>query len=133
MLRQTRLTDPGGDAVRVECGDGPIWVVASEPLSDSGRQSPNRAAGRTPSVVRWLRSLSCRLVAQERRQLLDHVGGLPDDDRAHEPLVPEVEPEQVALDAIEPRRTTSSTPPSGSPSTCSWRSNIFVKNVATCS
>ena len=32
VLRQTRLTDPGGDAVRVECGDGPIWVVASEPL-----------------------------------------------------------------------------------------------------
>ena len=31
-LKQTRLTDPGGDAVRVECGDGPIWVVASEPV-----------------------------------------------------------------------------------------------------
>ena len=31
VLKQTRLTDPGGDAVRVECGDGPIWVVASEP------------------------------------------------------------------------------------------------------
>jgi methionyl-tRNA formyltransferase len=32
VLRQTRLTDPGGDAVRVECGDGPLWVVVSEPL-----------------------------------------------------------------------------------------------------
>jgi methionyl-tRNA formyltransferase len=31
VLLQTRLTDPGGDARRVECGDGPIWVVASEP------------------------------------------------------------------------------------------------------
>jgi methionyl-tRNA formyltransferase len=32
VLKQTRLTDPGADAVRVECGDGPLWVVASEPL-----------------------------------------------------------------------------------------------------
>jgi hypothetical protein len=31
VLLQTRLTDPGGDALRVECGDGPLWVVASEP------------------------------------------------------------------------------------------------------
>jgi methionyl-tRNA formyltransferase len=31
VLRQTRLTDPGGDARRVECGDGPIWIVASDP------------------------------------------------------------------------------------------------------
>ena len=31
VLLQTRLTDPGGGATRVECGDGPIWVVASEP------------------------------------------------------------------------------------------------------
>ena len=31
VVLQTRLTDPGGDARRVECGDGPIWVVASEP------------------------------------------------------------------------------------------------------
>ena len=29
---QTRLADPGGEARRVECGDGPIWVVASEPV-----------------------------------------------------------------------------------------------------
>ena len=29
VLLQTRLTDPGGDARRVECGDGPIWVVAA--------------------------------------------------------------------------------------------------------
>ncbi len=32
VLLQTRLTDPGGGATRVECGDGPIWVVASEPV-----------------------------------------------------------------------------------------------------
>ena len=32
VLLQTRLTDPGGEARRVECGDGPIWVVASEPV-----------------------------------------------------------------------------------------------------
>ena len=29
VLLQTRLTDPGDGARRVECGDGPIWVVAS--------------------------------------------------------------------------------------------------------
>ena len=32
VLLQTRLTDPGGGARRVECGDGPLWVVASEPV-----------------------------------------------------------------------------------------------------
>jgi methionyl-tRNA formyltransferase len=32
VLLQTRLSDPGGGARRVECGDGPLWVVASEPL-----------------------------------------------------------------------------------------------------
>ena len=32
VLLRTRLTDPGGGARRVECGDGPIWVVASEPV-----------------------------------------------------------------------------------------------------
>ncbi len=32
VLLQTRLTDPGHRARRVECGDGPIWVVASEPV-----------------------------------------------------------------------------------------------------
>jgi len=31
VLLQTRLADPGGEARRVECGDGPIWIVASEP------------------------------------------------------------------------------------------------------
>lgn len=30
VLLQTRLTDPGNGARRVECGDGPIWVVATE-------------------------------------------------------------------------------------------------------
>ena len=32
VLLQTRLSDPGGGARRVDCGDGPIWVVASEPV-----------------------------------------------------------------------------------------------------
>lgn len=32
VLLQTRLTDPGGGARRVECGDGPIWVVQHEPV-----------------------------------------------------------------------------------------------------
>ena len=31
VLLQTRLSDPGGGARRVVCGDGPIWIVASEP------------------------------------------------------------------------------------------------------
>jgi hypothetical protein len=29
---RTSLRDPGGGARRVECGDGPLWIVASEPL-----------------------------------------------------------------------------------------------------
>jgi methionyl-tRNA formyltransferase len=32
VLLQTRLTDPGGDARRVECVDEPIWVVQHEPV-----------------------------------------------------------------------------------------------------
>ena len=32
QLVRTSLRDPGGDARRVECGDGPLWIVASEPL-----------------------------------------------------------------------------------------------------
>jgi len=28
---RTSLTDSGDSARRVECGDGPIWVVESEP------------------------------------------------------------------------------------------------------
>lgn len=31
VVLRTRLTDPGGGARRVECGDGPIWIVATEP------------------------------------------------------------------------------------------------------
>ena len=31
-LLRTSLRDPGSGARRVECGDGPIWVVAHEPL-----------------------------------------------------------------------------------------------------
>ncbi len=30
VVLQTRLTDPGGVARRVECGDCPIWVTAAE-------------------------------------------------------------------------------------------------------
>lgn len=33
-LARTSLRDPGGDARRVECGDGPLWIVESETLSD---------------------------------------------------------------------------------------------------
>lgn len=32
VVLQTRLVDPGGEARRVECGDGAIWVIASEPV-----------------------------------------------------------------------------------------------------
>ncbi len=32
VVLETRLTDPGGGAMRVECGDGPVWVVATEPV-----------------------------------------------------------------------------------------------------
>jgi len=32
VVLETRLSDPGRGAVRVECGDGPIWVVAREPV-----------------------------------------------------------------------------------------------------
>lgn len=31
LLTRTSLTDPGGDARPVECADGPIWIVSSEP------------------------------------------------------------------------------------------------------
>jgi methionyl-tRNA formyltransferase len=31
-LVRTSLTDPGGDATRVEAGDGPLWVIEAEPL-----------------------------------------------------------------------------------------------------
>jgi methionyl-tRNA formyltransferase len=32
-LTRTSLVDPGGEARRVETGDGPLWVVSSEPLA----------------------------------------------------------------------------------------------------
>ncbi|MGZ8562751.1 MAG: methionyl-tRNA formyltransferase [Candidatus Limnocylindria bacterium] len=32
-LVRTSLTDPGGDAKRVETGDGPLWVVEAEPVA----------------------------------------------------------------------------------------------------
>jgi methionyl-tRNA formyltransferase len=31
-LVRTSLSDPGGDARRFECGDGPIWILAAEAL-----------------------------------------------------------------------------------------------------
>ena len=31
VVLETRLTEPDGEATRVECGDGPLWVVATEP------------------------------------------------------------------------------------------------------
>src|SRR5262245_1365574 len=31
-VRRTSLTDPGGGERRVECGDGPIWILESDPL-----------------------------------------------------------------------------------------------------
>lgn len=31
VVLQTRLTDPGDGARRVECGEGPIWVTSTEP------------------------------------------------------------------------------------------------------
>ena len=40
VVLQTRLTDPGGDARRVECGDGPIWVVASKPTGTDADRRP---------------------------------------------------------------------------------------------
>jgi methionyl-tRNA formyltransferase len=33
-LIRTSLVDPGGDALRVEAADGPIWIVESEPLPE---------------------------------------------------------------------------------------------------
>jgi methionyl-tRNA formyltransferase len=35
-LTRTSLVDPGGGARRVEAGDGPIWVVDSEPIAREG-------------------------------------------------------------------------------------------------
>ncbi len=32
VVLETRLTDPGAGARRVECGDGAVWVVATEPV-----------------------------------------------------------------------------------------------------
>lgn len=32
LVRRTSLADPGDGATRVETGDGPIWIVAAEPL-----------------------------------------------------------------------------------------------------
>ena len=32
VVLETRLTDPGEGGTRMECGDGPIWVVKTEPV-----------------------------------------------------------------------------------------------------
>ena len=47
-MLQTRLTDPGGGARRVECGDGPIWVVAQRARV---KQRARGAAGRRPEFA----------------------------------------------------------------------------------
>ena len=39
-LVRTSLTDPGdGTGRRVECGDGPLWILESEPLAEDGDAS----------------------------------------------------------------------------------------------
>lgn len=32
VVLETRLAEPGSYSTRVECGDGPLWVVATEPV-----------------------------------------------------------------------------------------------------
>jgi methionyl-tRNA formyltransferase len=39
-LTRTSLVDPGGDARRMEAGDGPIWIVSWEPVDASGVAEP---------------------------------------------------------------------------------------------
>ena len=31
---RTSLRDPGGEARRIECGDGPLWIVETEPIAE---------------------------------------------------------------------------------------------------
>ena len=37
-LLQTSLIDPGDGSRAVDCADGPIWILESEPASDRGRE-----------------------------------------------------------------------------------------------
>jgi len=32
-VKRTTLTEPGPDGIRVDCGDGPLWVIESEPVA----------------------------------------------------------------------------------------------------
>jgi methionyl-tRNA formyltransferase len=34
-LTRTAMSDPGSGAIRMEAGDGPLWIVSSEPLDDA--------------------------------------------------------------------------------------------------
>jgi methionyl-tRNA formyltransferase len=43
-LKRTSLTDPGGAARRVETGDGPIWIVASERVQPPVAQAADAAS-----------------------------------------------------------------------------------------
>jgi methionyl-tRNA formyltransferase len=45
-LLRTSISDPGGEARRVECGDGPIWILESEPLGVASAEASPRAASR---------------------------------------------------------------------------------------
>ena len=67
VLLQTRLADPGNGARRVECGDGPIWVVASEPRANPPAERGEIIRG-TDGVARYVR-------AMWRRSSLDRCGG----------------------------------------------------------
>ena len=129
VLLQTRLTDPGG-------GCAPRRVRRRP---DLGRRQRARLARsrrrRRPSAAR----ARCRAGCGRRSRAA----------RAGAPSAPRPDPRpgrrrrhrragrrgdgsaSRLRSAIEPRITTSSTPAPGSPSTCSWRSNSFVKNTET--
>ena len=60
-IRRTSLRDPGGDARRVECGDGPLWIVSSEPTLaryertstetiEAGRRCRPSTSGHSPAA-----------------------------------------------------------------------------------
>ncbi len=44
-VMRTSLRDPGNGARRVECGDGPIWVVATEPAGGTGEEPMTAGSG----------------------------------------------------------------------------------------
>jgi methionyl-tRNA formyltransferase len=49
-LTRTSLVDPGGDARRVEAGDGPIWIVSWEPVELAGAAESTGSVEPTPSA-----------------------------------------------------------------------------------